>query len=122
MDWGSEGGDLEDIEDLARADDSEVGSRTARRRRGVRYVFAPVSWLLDASSLPNKAGLVAIELAFLRGVTRSAQVKFNPQCLRTRISRFTVYRALNVLRMGGLIELDRKRGKLPLVTLRFPRN
>src|SRR5689334_9523861 len=115
MDWSDQGGDLADIEDFARGDDvlaSEADPVRVRRRRGVRYVSAPVHWLLEAGSLPSKAVLVAVELAFLSCVTRSTQVRFNPKCLRARISRFTVYRALNVLRKAGLIEFDRKRGKL----------
>ena len=83
------------------------------------YLWGPVSldWLLRSARLPGKTVVVAIALLFLRGRSGFAQVALRAKLIcRMGLSRQTAYRALQHLESVGLISVDRRRGRAPLVS------
>jgi hypothetical protein len=62
--------------------------------------------------------LVGLVLWHLAGLRKSSCVKFEyGRAAELGVPRFTVYRALTSLEHAGLIEVDRKRGRCPVVTI-----
>lgn len=91
-----------------------------RECRGERFLKGPVplEWLSAAAYLPGKSMHVAIALWFLAGLTESRQVTLsNVIALRFGSDRSSKYRALAWLERARLIEVERKLGRAPVVTL-----
>jgi len=80
-----------------------------------------MAWLGRACALPGKALAVALAIWFLSGLRRGEKVglKLTGEILkRFDVSdRWKKSRALTALREAGLIEVEQRPGKNPLVTI-----
>lgn len=90
------------------------------KRIKAMFLKGPVSlpWLVAAGELPGKALVVGVGLWFLSGLTGSKVVKPTGRLwLSLIISRQAAYRAISALEKRGLIEVRRRPGCAPVVTL-----
>ena len=79
----------------------------------------PLVWLAMAAKCPGKSLHVAVVIRFLSGLKRTPTLQLNTQYLRYfGVDRYSTYRALRWLEAAGLIEVERKSGTLPVVTIR----
>jgi len=91
-----------------------------RRVRQVPFLKGPVSmpWLRRAYALPGKALAVAIELQHLVGLRRSPSVRLGlKQFAELGISRYAAARGLRALEKAGLVIVERRHGRKPVVTV-----
>ncbi len=78
----------------------------------------PLDWMGAANSLPGKAGAVGLGLWFLKGVTRSNEVKVTGQVEKIAgCSRKSLYAGLAALERARLIRVQRKPGCRPVVEI-----
>ena len=78
----------------------------------------PLDWLSAAARLPGKSLHVGIALWFMGGLTKSRVVPLsNITSLRFGLDRNAKYRALAWLEEAGLVAVERKLGRAPIVTL-----
>jgi hypothetical protein len=85
-----------------------------------RFLKGPVpwGWIIRASELPGKALIVGLCLWRLSGAMGKQTVTLGSAELEPfGIDRAAKSRALTVLANAGLIIVERKRGRLPVVTL-----
>jgi hypothetical protein len=95
-------------------------SAPPRKRRYDRFLCGPVPlvWLSMAAKLSGKALHVGIALWYLAGVTKSFTVKLTRSTLTLfGVSRWSVSRNLRLLELAGLVTVERRKGKVPLVTI-----
>jgi hypothetical protein len=88
--------------------------------RGGRFVRGPIpyDWLRVALSLGNKAGHLALAIWWLIGVEKSNPIRLTGRVLRDfSISPRSARRLLTDFERAGLVEVDRRRGRRPLVTI-----
>ena len=91
-----------------------------RPKAGEKYVRGPIplDWLSRAAKLPGRSLHVSIALWFVAGLTRSREVPLsNLSSARFGLDRNAKYRALAWLEKAGLIAVERKLGRAPLVTI-----
>ena len=91
-----------------------------RPRAGERFLKGPIpmDWLSTAARLPGKSLHVAIAVWFTASLNKSATVPLsNLAGLPFGLDRNAKYRALAWLEEAGLIEVERKLGRAPIVTL-----
>ena len=76
-------------------------------------------WLEAAGSLPGKALHVAVAIRFLHGFDLSSStVRLKPSALRRLgVKKDSARRALGHLESAGLVRVDRRRGRAPIVTI-----
>jgi hypothetical protein len=88
-------------------------------RRAARFVRPiPFSWLHRANRLPGNATRVGV-VWFLAGVKRSATFHLTSEAVDLAgCDRKTLYRCLAALEGAGLIDVQRRSGARPVVTLR----
>ena len=86
--------------------------------KGERFLKGPVplAWLEAAARLPGKSLHAGIALWYAAGLARSASVS-NLSGVRFGLDRNAKYRALAWLEEAGLITVERKLGRAPVVTL-----
>jgi DNA-binding transcriptional ArsR family regulator len=78
----------------------------------------PLDWLSAAARLPGKSLHVGIALWFLGGLQKSRVVSLsNIASLRFGLDRNAKYRALAWLEEAGLVSVERKLGRAPIVSL-----
>ena len=78
----------------------------------------PLSWLSSAARLPGKSLHVAVALWVLRGERNSRVVSLsNVMSARFGLDRNAKYRGLGWLEGAGLVAVERKLGRAPIVTL-----
>jgi len=78
----------------------------------------PLNWLTRAAQQPGKSLHVAIALWFVSGVTSSRCVPLsNVNGLRFGLDRNAKYRGLVCLEAAGLVTVERKLGRAPMVTI-----
>ncbi len=78
----------------------------------------PLSWLAKASRLPGKALAVGLSIWSLALAVKSMTVMVTSQHLEPfGIDAPAKSRALTALSKAGLISVERRRGRFPLVTL-----
>ena len=78
----------------------------------------PLDWLTAAARLPGKSLQVAVAVWFLAGLHRSSVVPLsNKISHRFGLDRNSKYRALAWLEAQGLITVERKIGRAPVVTI-----
>ena len=78
----------------------------------------PLDWLETAARLPGKSIHAGVALWYSAGLTRSRSVPLsNIAGLRFGLDRNAKYRALQWLESAGLIAVERKLGRAPLVTI-----
>lgn len=91
-----------------------------RRTRGPkqRFIRGPLSlgWISRAAKLPGQALHVALWLSYQSGLHRSLTVKLRGQDA-FGVTRWASSRALEVLEDAGLVRVERRPGKAPVVTL-----
>ena len=98
-------------------------SKPPRHRPGEKFLKGPIPWrwIITAARLPGKALHIGIGLWFLAGLTRSRTVKPSNVLLNLMgVTRFSKARGLMELKKAGLIHIDRRLGKNPLVTILNP--
>ena len=82
------------------------------------HIKIPLGWLETASSLPGRSLHAGIAIWHAAGLTRSRSVALsNVAGLRFGLDRNAKYRALNWLEGAGLIKVERKLGRAPLITI-----
>ncbi len=98
----------------------KASKRRPRTRHGEQFIAGPIPlpWITAAAALPGKAMQTAMAIWFLAGVRRSSCVTLTT-CL---VKKFSVLpdakrRALKALEKAGLIQVDRGRGRNPIVTI-----
>jgi len=87
------------------------------RRRTRPFLRGPVDWpsSVVAMALPGRAFAVWIALWQLAGLTGTRRVKLGYR--RLPFTRWTVARGLATLEEAGLVLVERRRGRMPVVTL-----
>ena len=78
----------------------------------------PLEWLKAAAALPGKSLHIGLALWLLAEIEKSRTIALsNAQASYFSIDRNAKYRALDWLETAGLIEIKRKLGQSPIVTL-----
>ena len=92
-----------------------------RPKKGDAYLGGnvPWSWITSAGTLPGRALHVGLVIWHLATKRRSNRVKVNLQRLAADfdIDRSTASRALGRLATAGLVRVERRDGRCPMVTL-----
>lgn len=86
--------------------------------RFIQLGQVPLDWLEEASQLPGKALAVGLVIWALAIAVKNKTVMVAPSSVRGfAVDAAAKSRALSALAKAGLISLDRRKGKFPLVTL-----
>ncbi|MFY0609933.1 MAG: hypothetical protein JXQ99_00290 [Hyphomicrobiaceae bacterium] len=91
-----------------------------RPKAGEKFLKGPIpmNWLSTAAQLPGKSLHVGIAIWFTASLAKSSTVQLsNLAGLPFGLDRNAKYRALSWLEEAGLISVDRKLGRSPVVTL-----
>ncbi|MGA2917948.1 hypothetical protein [Methanoregula sp.] len=91
-----------------------------RKRRYDKFLCGPVPlvWLTMAAKLSGKALHLGVALWYLAGLTKSFTIKVTRSTLdQFGISRWSVSRNLHLLELAGLVTVERRGGKAPLITI-----
>lgn len=94
--------------------------RLPRPRAGEKFLKGPIplDWLSTAARLPGKSLHVAIAIWFTASLAKSATVPLsNVAGLPFGLDRNAKYRALEWLEEAGLICVERRLGRSPVVTV-----
>lgn len=105
---------------LARRPAGTARSVPPRHSAGERFLKGPVplAWLSRTSQLPGKALAVALAIWYVAGLERSGTVRLTTSTLREfNVGRKAAYRGLAALERAGLVQVERKRGRCPKVTI-----
>lgn len=97
--------------------------RLARPKRGEHFLKGPVPlrWLQTAARLPGKSLHAGVALWYVAGLTRSPCVPLsNIAGDKFGLDRNAKYRALAWLEGAGLVKVERKLGRAPVVTIVVP--
>jgi hypothetical protein len=91
----------------------------AKRKKADIFVKVPIWWVTEATRLTRTpAALVCIHLLLVSWKTRSTTFPFpNGRLKGSGVSREVKRRVLRDLEAGGLIKVERRPGKTPIVTL-----
>jgi hypothetical protein len=95
-------------------------NRLPRHKACERFLRGPIPWhwLEAAGRLPGKTLHVAIALWLLAGIKRGRPAKWEPATAATLgVERHAAYRGLAALEAAGLIAVDRRNGRCPVVTM-----
>jgi hypothetical protein len=95
-------------------------SRPPRHVRGEGFLKGPIPlvWLETAARLPGKSLHTGIALWYAAGLNRSASIPLsNLSGHRFGCDRNAKYRALTWLEGAGLVQVERKLGRAPIVTI-----
>jgi len=91
-----------------------------RHKSGERFLKGPIPlpWLEEAARLPGKSLHAGVALWYAAGLTKSASVPLsNIAGLHFGLDRNAKYRALSWLEGAGLVRVERKLGRAPIVTI-----
>ena len=91
-----------------------------RHKQGQRFLKGPIpwAWLRGAARFPGKALHVAIALWFTAGLTRRRVIQLSPSTLRMLgVERNAARRGLLALEKAGLVHVERRSCRSPIVTL-----
>ncbi len=78
----------------------------------------PLPWLETAARLPGKSIHASVAIWYAAGLTRSRSVALsNVAGLRFGLDRNAKYRALQWLESAGLIAVERKLGRAPVIKI-----
>ena len=97
--------------------------RLPRPQSGRHFLKGPIplDWLEIAAHLPGRSLHVGVSLWFLGGVHRSRVIPLsNHTSRRFGLDRNSKYRGLEWLEQAGLISVQRKMGRAPIVTILEP--
>ena len=121
---------LLDRQQAIRSEDRIAKKDAADRRpipeheKGGRFVRGPIpyEWLRMALSFGGKSGNLAWAMWWLVGMKRSNPIRLTGRVLRDfSISTRTARRLLDQFERVGLVEVNRKRGRCPVVALLAPK-
>jgi hypothetical protein len=103
--------------------EQKVELRSVTRRRGRRFIPpVPLAWFDRACVLPGKALAVGLALWRLTRVRRSNTVRLTQAAVAQHgLSRWEKYDALRALESAGLVAVQRRGRRSPLVTVVEPR-
>ena len=99
---------------------AEIKPKKATNRKKGHFVKGPIctEWLSIAGNLPGKTLQVGLALWLAKGVERKARFKFTPKWYGMfELSPATVSRSLQRLRESGLIRVENRPGRAPVVTM-----
>ena len=102
---------------------SDLSSTTRASHRGPNDVIGPVpvAWIVAASQLPGRSLHAGLALWWSARTARSMSVALNNLSSREfGVDRNQKYRALQWLEAAGLITVERKLGRAPIVTILIP--
>ena len=94
--------------------------RSPAVRRHGRFLRGPISmtWLEAAAKLPGRALHVALAIQHQAALERSSSVALsNKHCAALGVDRDAKRRGLAALQADGLVIVDRKPGRNPIVTI-----
>lgn len=78
----------------------------------------PLDWMQAAARMPGRTLQVALVLWYLAGLKRSDTVRLSSEQLdAVGVSRDAKYDALQRLSAAGLVTVDQRPGRVPVVTL-----
>ncbi len=100
-----------------------ANERLPRPQGGRHFLKGPIplDWLELAAHLPGRSLHVGVSLWFLGGVHRSRVIPLsNHTSRRFGLDRNSKYRGLEWLEQAGLISVQRKMGRAPIVTILEP--
>jgi hypothetical protein len=112
--------------DRLRVRSVQPGTRRARpphHAKGEGFLKGPVplAWLEAAARLPGRSLHAGLALWYAAGLTRSAVVPLsNISGVRFGLDRNAKYRALEWLEGAGLVKVERKLGRAPVVKILQP--
>jgi hypothetical protein len=98
-------------------------ARPPRHAKGESFLKGPIplAWLEAAARLPGRSLHAGLALWYAAGLTRSAVVPLsNLSGVRFGLDRNAKYRALEWLEGAGLVKVERKLGRAPVVTILQP--
>jgi len=110
---------LEKYKDLERAQKDSIGL-SPDSLAFKRFIKGPISlaWITRASKISSRAMSMGVLLWYWYGLTGSLTVRVSTKRLNEfGISRRTCFRALKDLEDAGLVHVDRKHGRAPLVRI-----
>lgn len=90
-----------------------------QKRQQAEFVCGPipVDWIARAAALPGRALAVGLAVWFVDGTRRSNKAVCDSLLTRFGVSRWAGYRGLRALEQGGLVTVDRHRGRCPRVAI-----
>lgn len=94
--------------------------KVRRHKPGMNFLRGPIplDWLTRATSLQGRALHVALALWFLAGVRKTWSVPLSNETAELfGVQRYAKYRALTALERAGLVTIQKKQGRSPIVTL-----
>jgi hypothetical protein len=97
--------------------------RPPRHAKGESFLKGPIplAWLEAAARLPGRSLHAGLALWYAAGLTGSAVVPLsNLSGVRFGLDRNAKYRALEWLEGAGLVKVERKLGRAPVVTILQP--
>lgn len=78
----------------------------------------PLDWITSAARLPGKCLHVAQALWYISGLRKTRTVKISSKILGLfGVSRHAYSRCLSAMERAGLVKVERRLGKTPLVTI-----
>jgi len=93
-------------------------SPSANLRVGFVKGPIPLAWIIQAASLPGKTLQVGVALWYLAGLKKSRSVTLDSKTLNLMsVSRDAKSDALRRLEKAGLVTVERRSGRLPIVSL-----
>jgi hypothetical protein len=112
--------------DRLRVRSAQPGTRRPgppRHAKGESFLKGPIplAWLEAAARLPGRSLHAGLALWYAAGLTRSAVVPLsNLSGVRFGLDRNAKYRALEWLESAGLVKVERKLGRAPVITILQP--
>lgn len=95
-----------------------VGEPREIQKRRQHFILMPMSWRERLDDATAKTILVALDLLYLYWKGKGAPIKLANGMLRLDgVSRYSKYRALNDLERRGLITVERRQNRSPIVRL-----
>ena len=95
-------------------------TKTTKRFRQGAFLKGPIpmAWLSRAGRCPGRALHVGVLVWHLQALKKSSKVSFSYKMANTfGVKRDASRRGLENLKKAGLIEVDRRQGRSPVVTL-----
>ena len=78
----------------------------------------PLDWLSKAARLPGHALHIAVSIWFWHGILKTKTFKLSFRKMKELgVERTTGYRGLEALEAAGLVLVERKRGRQPVITI-----
>jgi hypothetical protein len=99
---------------------TKKSGRSQNRQTG-KFIRGPIPlpWIISAINLPPCAIKIGLVLWYLTGLRKSSTVTLSTKMLKEfKIDRSTKYRGLKQLELAGLVEVNRRLKKNPIVTIK----